>query len=82
MYQQVSFEPYDNSEQTRQPRQHDNNVQSQNPIKTQGYLPNQLEKEIPLPYYQQQHEIRKTQLKNFTKIPNAAESLQMTMNPY
>ena len=28
------------------------------------------------------NEITKTQLTNFSKLPNAAESLQMTMNPY
>ena len=37
---------------------------------------------IPLPFYLQQHEITKSQLTNFSQIPNAAESLQMTMNPY
>ena len=30
----------------------------------------------------QQLEITKTQLTNFSQIQNAAESLQMTMNPY
>ena len=35
-----------------------------------------------LPYYLQQHEITKNQFTNFSQIPNAAESLQMTMNPY
>ena len=30
----------------------------------------------------QQHEVTKNQLTNFSQIPNAAESLQMTMNPY
>ena len=38
--------------------------------------------EITLPYYLQQHEITKNQLTNFSKIPIAAESLKMTMNPY
>ena len=38
--------------------------------------------EIPLPYYLQQHEITKSQLTNFSQMPHAAESLQMTMNPY
>ena len=41
-----------------------------------------MQNEIPLPYYLQQHEITKNQLTNFSQIPNAAESLQMTMNPY
>ena len=36
--------------------------------------------EIPIPYYLQQYEITKRQLINFSQIPNAAESLQMTMN--
>ena len=30
----------------------------------------------------QQHEITRNQLSNFSQMPNAAESLQMTMNPY
>ena len=41
-----------------------------------------MHNENPLPYYLQQHEIRKSQLTNFSQMPNAAESLQMTMNPY
>ena len=41
-----------------------------------------MQNEIPLPYYIQQHEITKNLLTNFSQIPNAAESLQMTMNPY
>ena len=41
-----------------------------------------MQNETPLPYYLQQHEITKTQLTNFSQIPNAAESLLMTMNPY
>ena len=41
-----------------------------------------MHNEIPLPYYLQQHEITKSQLTNFSQILNAAESLQMTMNPY
>ena len=41
-----------------------------------------MQNEIPLPYYLQQHEITKNQLSNFSQMPNAAESLQMTMNPY
>ena len=45
-----------------------------------SYQPNQMQKEIGLPYYLQ-HEITKNQLTNFSQIPNAAESLQMTMNP-
>ena len=38
--------------------------------------------EIPLPYCLQQLEITKSQLTNFSQMPHAAESLQMTMNPY
>ena len=41
-----------------------------------------MRNEIPLPYYLQQHEITKTGIINFSQIPKAAESLQMTMNPY
>ena len=41
-----------------------------------------MQKEIPLPDYLQQHEITKSQFTNFSQTPNAAESLQMTMNPY
>ena len=41
-----------------------------------------MQNEIPLPYYLQQHENTKSQLTNFSQIPNAAESLQMTVNPY
>ena len=38
--------------------------------------------EIPLPYYLQQHEITKSQLTIISQMPKAAESPQMTMNPY
>ena len=41
-----------------------------------------MHNEITKPYYLQQHEITKNQLMNSFQIPNAAESLQMTMNPY
>ena len=41
-----------------------------------------MHNKIPPPYYLQQHEITKSQLTNFSQMPNAAESLQMTMNPY
>ena len=41
-----------------------------------------MQNEIPLPYYLQQHEITKSHLTIFSQMPNAAESLQMTMNPY
>ena len=49
---------------------------------THSYQPTQMQNEIPLPYYLQQHEITRNQLSNFSQMPNAAESLQMTMNPY
>ena len=41
-----------------------------------------MQTEIPLPYYLQQHEITKKQFTNFSQVPNAAESLQMTMSLY
>ena len=41
-----------------------------------------MHNEISLPYYLQQHEITKRQLTNFSQMPLAAKSLQMTMNPY
>ena len=47
-----------------------------------SYQPTQMQNEIPLPYYLQQYEITKNQFTNFSQITNAAESLQMTMNPY
>ena len=57
-------------------------MQPQNPMTMHSYQPNQMQNEIPLPYYLQQHEITKNQLTNISQIPNAAESLQMTINPY
>ena len=56
-------------------------IQPQNPMTVHSYQPTQMQNEIPLPYYLQQHEITKNQLSNFSQMPNAAESLQMTMNP-
>ena len=47
-----------------------------------SYQPTQMQNEKPLPYDLQQYEITKNQLTNFSQMPNAAESLQMTMNPY
>ena len=41
-----------------------------------------MHNEIPLPYYLQHYEITKIQLTNFSQMPPAAESLQMTMYPY
>ena len=70
----------------RQPRPNrvsqNNNVHSQNTANTDYHQPTQMQNEIPLPYYLQQHEIAKNQLINFSQKPNAAESLQMTMNPF
>ena len=57
-------------------------IQQQNPMIAHSYQPTQMQNEIPLPYYLQQHEITRNQLSNFSQMPNAAESLQMTMNPY
>ena len=41
-----------------------------------------MQNENPLPYYLQQHEKTKSQLTNFSQMPNAAESFQMAMNLY
>ena len=57
-------------------------IQPLNPMSMHSYQPTQMQIEIPLPYYLQQHEITKNQLSNFSQMPNAAESLQMSMNPY
>ena len=57
-------------------------IQPQNQMTMHSYQPTQMQNEIPLQYYLQQHEITKNQLTNFSQMPNAAESLQMTMNPY
>ena len=57
-------------------------IQPQNPMLMISYQPTQMQNEIPLPYYLQQHEITKNHLSNFSQKPNAAELLQMTMNPY
>ena len=57
-------------------------IQPQNPMSMHSYQSTQMHNEIPLPCYLQQYEITKNQLSNFSQKPNAAESLQMTMNPY
>ena len=57
-------------------------IQPQNPMSMHSYQPTPMKNEIPLPYYIQQHKITKNQLSNFSQMPNAAESLQMTVNPY
>ena len=85
-----NFSPQSIDAQYQQPIQQQNpiNIQSfqpiqqQNPMTTHSYQPSQMQNEIPLPYYLQQHEITRNQLSNFSQMPNAAESLQMTMNPY
>ena len=70
----------------RQPRPNyepqNNNFYSQNPANTDYYQPTQLQNEITLPCYLQQHEITKNHLTNFSQMPNTAELLQMTMNRY
>ena len=80
------FEQYTREQHMRQPRLNyelrNNNFYSQNPANTDYYQPTQMQNEIPLPYYLQQHEITKNQLTTFSQIPNATESLPMTMNPY
>ena len=58
------------------------NFYSQNPFNTDYYQPTQMQNEIPLPYYLQQLEITKNQITNFSQKPDAAETLQMTMNPF
>ena len=57
-------------------------IQPQNRMTMHSYQPTQMQNEIPLSYYLQQHEITENQLSNFSEMPNTAESLQMTMNPY
>ena len=85
-YQPDLFKPYTRNEQSRQTRHiltsYTNKFQSQNPVNTESYQPTYMQNEIPLTYYLHQPEKTKTQLTNFSQIPNAAESLQMTMNPY
>ena len=50
-------------------------IQPQNPMLMHSYHQTQMQNEIPLPYYLQQHKITKNQLSNFSQKPNAAESL-------
>ena len=79
------FEPYTRNEQIKQPRTnptpYNNNFQQQNLVNTHSYQTTQMQNEIPLPYYLQQHEKTKNHLTNFSQMPHAAESLQLTMNP-
>ena len=55
----------------RQPRpslaSQNNNFYSQNPISTDSYQTTLMQKEIPLPYYLQQHEITTNNLQIFHK---------------
>ena len=83
------FSPQPIDTQIQQPIQQQNPInksfqpiQQQNPMIANSYQPAQMQNGIPLPYYLQQHEITRNQLSNFSQMPNAAESLQMTMNPY
>ena len=84
------FSPHLTDTQNQQPIQMQNPtntqsfqpIQPQNPMITHSYQPTQMQSETQLPYYLQQHEITKNQLSNFSQMPNTAESLQMTMNPY
>ena len=57
-------------------------VQPQNPMSMHSYQPTQMQNEIPLPYYLQQHENTKNQFSSFSQMSNAAELLQMIMNPF
>ena len=79
------LEPYTPEERIRQPRTNptsqNNNFQPQNPVNTQSYQPTRKHNEIPLPYYLEQDEITKSKPTSFSKMSNAADSLQMTMNP-
>ena len=85
-----NFSPQPINAQHQQPIQQQNPsntqsfqpIQQQNPMTAHSYQASQMQNEIPLPYYLQQHEITRNQLSNFSQMPNAAESLQMTMNPY
>ena len=74
--QQPIHKPNPTNTQSFQP------IQPQNPMTIHSYQPTQMQNEIPLPYYLQQQKITKNQLSNFSQMPNAAESLQMTTNPY
>ena len=63
------FEPYKREEQIGQPRpiqtSQNNNFKSQNPSSTQSDQPTQTHNKTPMPFYLQQHEITKRQLKIF-----------------
>ena len=80
------FEPYTRYEQIGQPRTnptpYNHSFQQQNPVNTYSYQLTNMRNEIRLSYYLQQHEITKRQLTSFSHMAPAAESLQMTMNPY
>ena len=57
-------------------------MQMQNLVSKRSYQSTQLQNQLRPSYNLQQHEITKSQLTNFSQKPNAAESLQITMNPY
>ena len=80
------FSPNPTDTQNQQPVHipNPNNTQYFQPMQPQNAMTmsNQMQNEIPLPYYLQQHEITKNQLTIFSQIPNAAKSLQMTMKRY
>ena len=67
----------------RQPRSNhepqNNNFYSQNPANTDYYQPTQMQNEIPLPFYLQQHEITK---KSTDKFFTNAKCRRITTNDY
>ena len=64
VHQPDIFEPFIQAQHTRQPRPNhasrNNNFYSQNPVNTDNYQPTQMQNELPLSYYLQQHEITKS----------------------
>ena len=62
------FDRYTQEQQMRQPRlnlaSQNRNFYSQYPVNIDSFQPTQMQNEIPLPYYSQQHEISKSQLSN------------------
>ena len=69
MDQPAIFEPYTQNEQIGQPRTnpepYNRNSQPQNPVNTHSYQPTQMQNEIPLPYYSQQHEKNRNTINKF-----------------
>ena len=79
------FEPYTRNEQIRQPRNnptfHNNNFQQQNPVNT--IIPtNSNAKQNPTAILFTKTRNNKRPTNKFSQMPHAAESLEMTMNPY